>query len=256
MRQRERKPRETRILFPPGSWIPVPKEVFEEVLPKVVRKLAAHLYIAMYERACRNRSKPFAANLHDLSEYIKCDPRTARRCIMELCRKDFVEMVYGEWKLRSRTDKPKFRVPLSEVELEAGGWVPVPRFLVTRYLPRFRGSLLLIILLYYQHLSWKNYCWPGAAALQRKTRWQPRTVYHALNVMGHQRRWERLGTGLPWPLEITYSPDRKTRRFSVRAVRFYRPPGRKKPVVSLTDEFAIHFGYRKPTATVEDEVAD
>ena len=218
--------------------MPVHHDVVKRVLPKLVRERSAHLYLAMYERSRRYSSQRFAANLTDLSRLIDCDPRTARECIIELCRGKFVEMVHKGGRKRSRTDKPIFRVPASDFDLESGNWFPVPKFLVTEYIPKFAGSLLLVILLYFQHLKWQPYCWVGVSGLQQKIKWATRTIYDALNRLGHRKKWERLNTDLPWPLEISYSPDRTKRRFTVRAVKYYRPKGRKTNVVALTKEFA------------------
>jgi hypothetical protein len=245
MKYRLRHDRQKRIFYPANSWIPVHSDVFEKVFPRLKERLAAHLYMAMYERASQVRSREFAMNLRDLSELIKCDPRTARKCIIELVGKGFVKMVDEGRANRSRTDKPRFRVPLVESELAEGRWVPVPRFLVTRYLPEFPGSLLLIVLLSFQHINWNDHCWMSAQLLGTITKWKRRTIYHALNLMGHRHRWEKLRTGLPWPLEIRYSGDWERRHFSVRAVQYYCPPGAKVKVVGLSKEFTTHFGFRK-----------
>ena len=248
------KRRRKRIFYPRGSWFPLQNEVFETVFPKLRGNRSRQLYIAMYEFAQRQQSKPFSANLTDLGKMIDCDSRTARACIIELVKRGFVKMAHEGGKLRSRTDKPKFTVPLGTEDLDPGFWFPVPRFLVTDYLPKYKGSLVLIALLYHQHMSWKDYCWPGVQRLVKVLGMNRRSVYAYLNKMGHEHRWKRLGTGLPWPLAITYSPDGKRRRFSVRAAQFYIPPGRKKAVVKLREEFAVYFGYRrKPPSTAPKE---
>ena len=243
MKEVTSKLRRKRIFYPPSSWFPLQSIAFETVFPKLLRKRSAHLYIAMYERTQRQQCKSFAANLTDLGKLIDCDSRTVRPCIIELVRKRFVKMVYEGSNRRSRTDKPRFTVPLAMESLDPGFWFPVPRFLVTQYLKKFKGSIVLIALLYHQHLMWKRDCWPGAQRLTRILGMNSRTVYAYLNTMGHQAPWERLGNGLPWPLAISYSPDGKTRHYSVRAAQFFTPPGGTKPAVKLRQEFAIHFGY-------------
>ena len=247
---RNRPPK--RIFYPKGSWFPLPNEVFEDVLPHLRNKRSRQLYIALYERVQRHPSKPiFTANLNDLAKIIDCDARTARGCIVELGRKGFVEIVDKGGKLRSRTKKPKLMVPLANKSLESGSWFPVPRFFVTHYLPKYPGTLVLIALLWHQHMKWKSYSWPGVNRLVEVLGMTRRSVYAYLHGMGHEAQWKRLETGLPWPLEISYSPNRQRRRFSVRAAQFYTPAGRKKPVVRLREGFAIHFGYarRKPIST-------
>ena len=159
----------------------------------------------------------------------------------------------GAW--RSRTDKPRFRVPLSELDLANGGWVPIPRLLLDPYMITVPSSLLLIVVIYFQHLSWRNDCWVGMKGLRKMLRWKRRTIYHALNLMGHRHRWEKLKTGLPWPLEISFS-NTGARHFSVRGVRYYLPKGRQKRVVGLSQEFAVHFEYSASAAKNDEEVED
>jgi hypothetical protein len=248
--------REQRIFYPANSWMPVQSAVLRKVFPKLRQHRAAHLYMAMYERATRVGPREFAMNLRELSELIECDPRTVRKCIVELCQKGFIDMVHKGGAKRSRTDKPRFRVPLSESELAGGEWFPIPRFLVTKYMQAFPGSLLLIILISFQHIEWNDHCWVGVSALRRIIRWKPRTIYSALNLMGHKHRWEKFGTDLPWPLEIRYSTNWERRHFSVRVVQYYLPPGHRHRVVGLSKEFETHFGYRKTSSRMDAETED
>ena len=144
-----REHKQPRIFYPNDSWLAIQNQVFTEVFPSLRERRARHLYLAMYERARQMRSREFAANLRGLSELIRCDPRTAKNCIDELRRLDFVKMVHkgGAW--RSRTDKPRFRVPLSELDLANGGWVPIPRLLLDPYMITVPSSLLLIVVIYF-----------------------------------------------------------------------------------------------------------
>jgi hypothetical protein len=249
------KRRPNRIFYPRGSWFPLQNEVFETVFPKLREKRSPYLYIALYRRAQRHPLKPFSANLTDLGKMIHSDSRTVRSCIIKLVGEGFVRMDYEGRKLRSRTDKAELTVPLAAKKLESGGWFPVPKFLVTDYLPKYQGSVVLIALLYHQHFRWKDYCWVGVETLSKVLGMKERRVYAYLHTMGHEHLWKRLGTGLPWPLKITYSPDGKQRHFSVRAAQYYTPLGRKKPVVKLREEFAVHFGYQKKS-TVNDTEED
>jgi hypothetical protein len=255
----ERKVRgdiERRIFYPPHSWIPLHFDVIGEVFPELQENRSAQLYIALYERARRVRSGEIAMSIRELSELIDCDPRTARKCISELVGEGFVIIDYEGRKLRSRTNKTRFRVPLSELSLESGKWFPIPRFLVTDYLKAFPGSLLLIIVICFQHRYWKRRCWLSMRFLEKTTNWSRRQIYHALNLMGHEHKWKKLDTQLPWPLEITYSLDRESRRFSVRAVDYYRPLGRQKRAVGLSEEFATHFGFRNKSSKIDEETED
>ncbi len=254
-----KRPREAnRIRYPPSSYFPMLGEVIHNVLPALNESRAAQLYLAMYHEARCSNSREFPAHLSDLNAWTRSDHRRVRRCIRELKRNNFVKLVdWGE--LRSRSHKPRWRVPLAEFDLSGGGWFPVPRFLITDYLAAFPGSLLLIIFLFYQHHGWRNHCWPGVRHLAKLTGWQTRTVYHAIHLMGHRRPWERLGTGLPRPLEITWWPSKQggeTRHFRVRAVHYSSIPGHELPVVNLTTEFAEHFGLVKNTGASDREVND
>lgn len=245
-----------RIFYPKNSWFPLHNDVFEAVFPHLRLNRSAHLYMVMYERAQRHPSKPFAANLSDLAKMIGCDTRTARRCIGELRKKGFVAMVDKGGKLRSRTNKPTFAVPLTQQKVEEGGWFPVPRFLVTDYLRQFKGGLVLIALLYHQHMKWKKDCWCGVKRLADVLGMKERRVYGYLHVAGHEHKWKRLGNGLPWPVETSYSADGQTRHFSVRCAEFYTPPGARKPVVGLSDEFADYFGRKIHAADDDDDEND
>lgn len=248
----EARPR--RIHYPHGSWFPLQKEVFVSVFPELTKKRSVDLYLAMYERARhRQPPQPFAANLNDLAKMINCDARTVRPCITELVGQGFVEMSDEGGKLRSRTRKTEFTVPLAEQRLEAGNWFPVPRFFVTDYISRFAGSLVLIALLYHQHMkTWRRDCWPGVERLGEMLNLKKRTVFSYLNQAGHENRWKGLKTGLPWPVKISYSPDGKTRHYSVRAAQIFTPQGRKKPVVRMREEFAVHFGFVEKDAKTGD----
>ena len=236
-----------RILFPSNNWIPVQNAVFEEVLPRLQEKRTGHLYLAMYNLAHRSLGGEFNACLSDLAGLIKCDERTARKCIVELVRSKFVVMTQWDGTSRSRSHKPSFQVPLANKSLTEGGWTPLPRFFITHYLPILPGSLLLPIFLYHQHMSWKNDCWPGATRLVHLTNWSKRTVYQAIRLMGHGSPWAALNNGLPQPLSISYRRSKdgsEVRHFSIRAVNYYKARRKKHIVVALTDEFRQRFEKR------------
>ena len=247
-----------RIFLPGESWLPMRNEIVQDVLPSLKERRAGQLLLVMTAKARRSRTREFAANLHDLSKSTGCDPRTARRCIMELIEKGCVRMVDGGI-LRSPTNKPRWRTPFSTIDLSSGNWFPVPRFLITRYLRAYPASLLLVVLLYFQHRGWRNDCWPGVPRLAEITGWNPRTVYDGLHILGQPRPWERLGTGLPWPLEITWQKNQsgdERRHFRLRAVNYFTIPGQRLPVVGLTSEFAAHFGYKQPIKFAEETEDD
>jgi hypothetical protein len=161
------------------------------------------------------------------------DARTVRKAIGELIGEGFVKF--------SGRDDERLVVPLATGRLDARGWFPVPRFLVTDYLRAYPGSIVLIALLFHQHLKWLDHCWTGVPRLSKVLGIKRRSIYAHLNVLGHKKRWERLNTGLPWPLKISYSKTGEIRHFSVRFANFFTPDDRMKPVVALQEEFANHF---------------
>lgn len=239
-------PNRVRVLYPWKHCTPIPHEVIEEVLPLLKFKRSGALYLHMFDLAWHSRGRRFAASPTDLARDANCDFRTVERCLSCLLDIEAVDCIHLGT-ARSRADKPEWRVPLAEFNLRRGSWTPVPRFLIADYLPRFSGALLLLVLLRVQHYQWLNHCWPGVTYLAKKTGWSPRAVYDALHVMGHQLEWERLKTGLPWPLNISWHPTSnggQRRHFTVRAV-FYQEKERGRGAVNLTREFAEHFGIWK-----------
>jgi hypothetical protein len=233
-----------RIRFPSDGWIPVNNSVFECVFPFLTNKRSAQLYMAMYNMAQHSRTGEFSACLQDLARVTACDPRTVRKCIIELSSRNVVLMSNWRGTSRSRTRKPRFRIPLFDQGLVNGHWTPVPRFLVTHYLPKMSGALILLILLYHQHMSWRNDCWPGVGRLERLTNWSKRTVYHTIHSMGNRKRWDALNTGMPRPLAVTWEKavtEQEFRHFSVRAVNYYFSERQNCRVVGLSEEFGKAF---------------
>ena len=133
-------------------------------------------------------------------------------------------------------------------------WVPVPSFIIERYLQLNRACVLLPLLLYYQNMRWKNFSYPAAVTLQRMLHWKLRAVYTALKLMSTDSQWERLATTLPRPLAIgrrkTKKGDKTYRYYRVLAVRYDVDQETENPVVFLSDKFAeafhIHAKRRNP----------
>jgi hypothetical protein len=90
--------------------------------------------------------------------------------------------------------------------------------------------------------------------------WPMRRVYAALATMGQSKRWEKLGTGLPQPLEIQYRRSKKgglTRHFHVRAVHYEQNSGHRS--VRLDREFAKFFQVpelQSGVSVVENDAAE
>ena len=180
--------------------------------------------------------------------------KTVPKCIEELEQKKFIIRV-SKGVSHSHVNKPKWRIPLSEFQLDQGGWIPVPRFIIKRYLRDFHNAVLLLFILYYQHMSWKNKAWVGVTTLCKRTGWSPTRVRKALRTMGHEHIWNKQNTNLPWPLEILYAgkPGEERRRFRVRAVWYKRmkKKGGGVSTIQVSEEFRKRFkiqfavGYEK-----------
>lgn len=236
------------ILFSLKFWTPVRREVFKEVLPRLRHRRGALLYLVMYDLAWRSKKLRVRANLTDFSRWTGLEVRTIRKCIDELQSEGFIVLVHGG-RLRSRERKPRWRVPLAEFDFsKKGPWTPVPRFILQRYFRAYPKSVLLVILLWHQHIGWHNDCWPGVARLALRTGWSRRAVYNGLNSMGHRHRWAKLRTGLPWPLEISYRQSRsgrEVRHFRVRFYNYHRKKSLGHSVVALDQEFRNFFKLEK-----------
>jgi hypothetical protein len=135
----------------------------------------------------------------------------------------------------------------------------VPRFFIYDFPRVYPKSILLVILLWHQHIGWHNSCWPGVTRLTKLTGWSSRSVYLALNTMGRKRHWDIFGLNLPLPLEIWTNVDKhgkEHRHFRVRAV-FYEPKrGRGRSAVMLTKEFATLFNVRTGSEFIDLDFQD
>jgi hypothetical protein len=237
-----RKTTKGRVIYPIRYWTPIRREVFEEVLPQLQIGRAALIYFVLYMRGWRAPAREVTANIADMARWTGLDPRTINRCVGDLVAKGVVRRVRGGHP-RSRTEKPVWKVPLTEFNFKSQGpWVPVPRFIVDRYCRANSGAVLLPVILWHQHLGWRDWCWPGTKRLAMLMNWSKRRVYAALATMGRHQEWEKLGTGLPQPLEIKYRPGTAggwIRHLHVRAVRYGITSGRR--TVRLDPEFAQYF---------------
>jgi hypothetical protein len=232
------------VLFPSKHWTPIRKNVFEEVLPTLAQPLPQALYLQLYDRVWHSPSKRVEATLSDFSRWTGADARTLKSCVELLCRENFLACL-GRGRSKSRTRKPRWRVPLAEFDLSATGtpWTPVPRFFIAEYFRAFRPSVILTILQWYQHINWRDDTWVGIARLRERTGWTRRSVYDALRTLGKQREWERISQNLPRPLEISQTPQQRTWHFRVLAVAYEQKKRRnQRSTVNLTPEFARHFG--------------
>jgi len=244
-----------RILIPAKDWTPFHRKIFQEVLPGLTGHRTGIVFLILFDRAWHTTDCVVQACLADLGRWTGLDERTVSACLDELENKGLI-VCTRHGKLRSRSRKWSWWVPLAELDLKVDApWTPVPRFLVTKYLVRFPGAVLLPILLWRQHIGWDDDCYPGAEWIARQSGWSKRKVYLALQTMTDQKKWNDLRTGLPWPLEVFFRKreDGSLRRhFRVRAVRYSKKP-RGYSVVMLEREFASFFDVKDQEVKLDGE---
>jgi hypothetical protein len=229
-----------RIEIANQYWTPFRNEVFKETLSGLAEKCAAAVYLFLYDNAYHDPSKRVAATLRQLAEWVNTDERVVRTCLEELRVKGFARKV-TEGVLRSRVNLDVWEVPLATFDLTQEQWTPVPRVLIQKYLPAFAGSPLLPMLLYHQHLSWNNICWPGVTTLSKRLNWSATRVNDSLRTMFDPDTWYSRYPELQRPLRcIPVKTNGKwRRRFRVRAV-YYDRSGRK-PIVRISTGFQKAF---------------
>jgi hypothetical protein len=137
--------------------------------------------------------------------------------------------------------------------------MPAPRLLFRIYIRTYPKAILLLILLWHQHLSWRNDCWPGVTRLATVTGWSKRKVYQALHEMGSVQEWTKLDLGLPRPLDITWRTNKygqPSRHFQVRAIVYHRKQGRGYTTFAITKEFADAFSVNTAVEPTRVEITD
>ena len=234
-----------RIRISAKNWTAISTTFFDDILPMTRRPHAATVYLALYHRAWHTKKKRFGASLKQLSEWTGLDYRTVARCIKYLEWRRFIIRVMPGTR-HSASDLPIWKIPATQFDMKKEGWVPVPSFILTDYLPAHSACLLLPLLLYYQNMRKQNECYPSVSTLHIMLGcWSSRMVYDALKLLGDHEAWDRLGTGLPVPIEIIrrrVGENRYWRRFyRVRAIYYHRDTPRELPVLYLTKEFSKAF---------------
>jgi hypothetical protein len=237
----------------------VRREVFDPVLSQLARALIQGLYLLLYDHAWHSRNKVVEATVADFAAWTGADPRTLQASIERLCHEKFIVCLFRGHS-KSRTRKPRWRVPLAEFALSDTGtpWTPVPRFFIADYFQAFRPSVILSVLLWHQHIGWRNDCWPGLQRLCKLTGWSRRGVYDALHTLGNSGERKKITKHLPRPLNISRTPDQQSRHFRVLALDYTQEERRrnKRSTVSLTPEFANHFGVRGRQESVDDDSSE
>jgi hypothetical protein len=187
-----------RVQIPKGQWTPFRNEVFKEQLGSLEEKRAAALYLFLYDRAYHRPSKAVAATVRQLSRLLKMDERVVKKCLAELRRKELIRKIRSGVR-RSRINKDVWKVPLAEVDLKQDSWTPIPRVLIQKYLPADPNTVLLPLLLYYQHMNWLNYSWVGVTTLSKRLNWSASRVRDSLRSMFDLDAWYSRSE-LQWPL--------------------------------------------------------
>lgn len=240
-----RKLAKRRVHIPARYWTAFSITVFESVLLNLRRRHSALVYLVLYHHAWHDKKKRVHASFETLSKWCGLDYRTVEKCIREL---EFKRCIIRTSKgtQRSRNDLPVWRVPAAEFDMAREGWVPVPSFFITHYLPTCPACALLPLFLYYQNMRKLNYCWPSALELSQRMGWfkiSRHRIYAAL--ISNEEKWKKLGTGLPIPLTISRAPgtnpDTWNRHYQVRAVYYHRESKKGLPELYLTKEFSEFF---------------
>jgi hypothetical protein len=229
-----------RVLIADGHWTPFRNEIFSIRLGSLEQRGAAALYAVLYDRAYHRSSPIVKATLAELSEWSGLKERVIKGCLDELQDK---RLVRPEEKSNShrRSGRPRWRVPLAaSFDLKKGNWTPIPRFLILKYIPAYPDSVLLLLLLHYQHFNWENTSFPNLPTLALRIGWSHDHVDRAIRTMSTSLLWKKLRTGLPRPLtsERLPSPYGVKVHYHVRAVRY---ESRDLPIVRLPKLFSRKF---------------
>src|SRR6266849_5276299 len=192
-------PATKRVLIARNYWTPFRNELFDGRFDVQDEDNAAALYDLLYDRAYHRLVPIVKEPLTNLSKLSGLDRSDLKACLRELREKRLVRLGKKSDSHRG-SGELRLEMPLAgHFDLDIGNWTPVPRFLISEYIPAYPNSVLLLLLLQYQHISWKNSCWPGVQLLSRRIGWTTYRVSDALTTMSDRREWRALKTGLPRP---------------------------------------------------------
>jgi hypothetical protein len=209
-----------RILIPRKHWTRIINRVFDEELREFRENQAAAVYLFLIDRADHSSTKAVAITRAELAAAIRMDERVVKNCLDELSAVGFIELQRTGIS-HSRINKDVWRVPAVE-EVHTEPYTPVPRLIITEYIPAFHSAALLPVLLRHQHLSWNNWCWMGIAKLSKILNWSPNRVRDALGAMGTESGWKAKGTGLPRPVQMKTVTRSKKGKYYTNTVRHYQ----------------------------------
>jgi len=265
-------PASKRIQMPPGCATFFRNEVFEQVLPRLGKRLDATeteafysnpfrkvrslarkphyqvIYLALYTACFHRTSKQERLSVADISRATGIDARTVQRDLVWLQESGDIKLVEeGTPKSRSERGKPVWHVPLAKFKMESrrrGGrgtvrWTPVPRFIIEKYVPLYPRAILLPVLQYIQQWQRRRGFYKDHA--QRITGWPRRTVFRALETLAKANNWrDEFGLSrweLPCPLEVSTEEF----KFRLRFLDTQWEAKRGMTRIALTSEFRKYF---------------
>ena len=240
------KPEDYFVAIPFNRFTPFPSAIVTSGFSTLNQTRSVQLLVVMCDRAWHQQTKkkhkvtkpgPVTASLSDLATWTGMDERTAKKCLAELQERHLVRK-RREGVLRSRIRKPSWIVPAAGIITD--DWFPVPRFIIRKYCRIYPNAVVLLPLLRAQHIGWQDTSWIGVFKLSKQLGWSHTRVRKAIRDLA--LNWEKLDTGLPTPLKITYGwyQGKEKRYFHVMAVHYQRRKRTPSSVV-VSRKFAKHF---------------
>lgn len=223
-----------RVRIPDEEWTPFANEIFDEWFGRLREKSAAAVYAVLYDRAYHNQNSAVKASFNDLSNWTRLDTRVVKKCLEELQHLSLIH--------ESTSRNRLWKVHLAKFSLPDGNWTPVPRLLIRHYLPLYRNSVLLLLILRLHGFQWLNHCWARTETLGLKMGWSETRARYAMTEMSDFKKWRANGTELPHPLSWWRDQETQQWRYRVRAVRYERRGEKSTPTVRLSTRFSKAFG--------------
>lgn len=195
MRKKGHRP---RILLPSEHYTRIPNYVFEEELHQLDEPRGAAVYLFLIDWA--THSGTVSATRAEIARALRMDERVVKACLFELSSRRFIKL-RRKGVSRSHITKDVWFVPAVQCD-SIEGWTPIPRFVITEYIPAYPKAVLLPILIYHQHMKWLNWSWVQAPGLSKLLNWSKNRIHEALRTMFTETEWRRLKTSLPRPLDV------------------------------------------------------
>jgi hypothetical protein len=237
MRQKRR-----RILVADNHWTAMRSQVFIKIFPTLRKKQSALVFSILFDRCFHSRSGNVHATRAQIARWAGLDDRTVNDCLKELRDQGYVKRV-RRGTLRSRTDTPRWKVPLADFELVDNKlWFFVPRFFFTKYCRKYRNAVVLLSVMYAHHLGWNNRPTIGVTKIAEFLNWSPSRVCRAFRTLGNDHNWRSVTTKLPRLLQIKKQLTKSGKvkpYFSVLAVEYKGTL--RRGTVQVARDFAEHF---------------